>query len=83
MRKITVISDKLAVTRIEKGYTLRSLAKVSDVDHSTINKLENHIQKTTTPTTAKKLCDALGVRFEDIFNVEYHQNEKECCECVE
>lgn len=69
MRKIAVVADNLALTRMKKGYSLRKLSKIAQVDYSTINKLENGKQKTT-PETAKKICDALGVTFEDMFVVE-------------
>ena len=69
MRKIAVVADSLALTRMKKGFSLRKLAEAANVDYSTINKLENGKQKTT-PETAKKLCSALGVSFEEVFIVE-------------
>ena len=69
MRKIAVVADNLALTRMKKGYSLRKLSEAAKVDYSTINKLENGKQKTT-PETAKKICDALGVSFEEMFVVE-------------
>ena len=69
MRKISVIEDNLAMLRIKKGYGLRKLSEISEVNYSTINKIENGKQKTT-PETAQKICVALGVKFEEVFQVQ-------------
>ena len=69
MKKIAVVNDSLERIRIKNGYSLRKLAEISELNYSTINKLENGKQKTT-PETAKKLCDALHVSFEEVFAIE-------------
>lgn len=59
----------LKTSRMKKGLSVRQLAKAAGVNPVTISKIENGISNPT-PATAKKICDAVGMAFDDLFEVE-------------
>ncbi len=62
--------------RIEKGLTIRELAKMSRVSIATISKIENHeIQPTV--STICKLCSALGVTINIMVDCEGYYYDEE------
>lgn len=68
MKIIEVKKKPFQEARLKKGLTQRALANKAGVTQSTIFSLEN--KKTNpTPTTAKKVCEALDVGFDEIFNI--------------
>jgi transcriptional regulator with XRE-family HTH domain len=54
---------------MEKGYSYRSFEKVSNVPYSRISDIANE-KRFATPRTAKKITDALGLEFHDLFFIE-------------
>jgi len=56
-----VIFTKLATVRKRQGYTQRSLAKVSGINHVTIANIESGKTKNVNVQTLGKLCKALGL----------------------
>ncbi len=53
--------------KIKNGYSDRSLANEIGVSNSTISRIEKN--KPISPATAKKVCNALKVNFDDIFQI--------------
>lgn len=51
---------------MEKGFSYRSLAEVAKLSYVSINDIANE-KKRPTPKTAKRICEALDLEFQDIF----------------
>lgn len=60
--------NQLRKTRIKKGMSIRALSKNSGLSTATICKAENG-NAFPMPMTAKKICDALGADFDDLFEI--------------
>jgi transcriptional regulator with XRE-family HTH domain len=58
---------RLKEVREKKQMTTQELAKRSKVSRVTISKIENNRVTETKTSTIKKLADALGVRFDELF----------------
>ena len=58
---------KLIVLRIEAGYTIRELSEKAKVPTATISRAENG--KPLSVKSAKKLCQALNVEFNEVFQI--------------
>jgi putative transcriptional regulator len=58
--------DALIDIRIKKGFSQRELARKTGLSCSFISQIEKK-NRNVSPSTAKKICDALEVDFEDIF----------------
>lgn len=54
--------------RITNGLSIRRLAQITKLNASTIQKIETHKSRPN-PSTALKICKALGVKFDEIFEV--------------
>lgn len=54
---------------IRKGHTRRSLAGVANVGEATVVMIANG-DRNPSPQTAKRICEALEVEFDDIFVIE-------------
>jgi DNA-binding XRE family transcriptional regulator len=68
MNIIEIKKREFQEARLRKGLTQRALASKAGVTQSTVFSIEN--KKTTpTPTTVKKICKALEVNFDEIFNI--------------
>ena len=67
---VTVKTKNNAVqkTRVTKGLSLRKLSEQSGVNYVTISKMENG-KTSPNPSTALKVCNALGVKFEELFEI--------------
>jgi len=65
---IKVKMENLQATRIKNGLSLRALSKVAGLSSATIFKIEKD-GTPPNPSTAKKICDALGVEFGDLFEL--------------
>ncbi|MHC1696005.1 MAG: helix-turn-helix domain-containing protein [Eubacteriales bacterium] len=59
----------ISVKRIEKGFSMRELARQAELNIGTISQIESK-SKATAPKTAKKICDVLGVSFYDLFDIQ-------------
>lgn len=61
--------NQIALMRMKQGLTLRQLGAMADLSASSIAAIEKGVSLPR-PGTAKRLCDALGVAFEDLFSIE-------------
>lgn len=68
MNTIMVKSDAMRRQRITKGLSIRKLAETAKLNAVTIQKIETQNSRPN-PSTAHKICTALGVEFDDIFQI--------------
>lgn len=61
-------SKKLETERIKKGMSISALSMASGLSVSSIWKIENEFSRPS-PSSAKKICNALGVEFDTIFEI--------------
>lgn len=64
--KIICKSKELETIRIKKGFSRGFLATEVGVRTLTISRIEKG-EVSPTPKTAKKICDALNIEFDEIF----------------
>ena len=65
---ITARRTKLKNTMIRRGFTGAGLARTTGISQSYIvNILQG--KRSILPPTAKKICDALGCEFDDVFEI--------------
>lgn len=60
--------NELTITRIKKGLSIRSLARKAGISHCFLSQIENR-QRYPSAKTAAKLCQALEVDFEEVFEI--------------
>ena len=58
------------------GYTGVALSRAAGITPSHISQLINGRRQTVLPTTAKRICDALGCNFDDVFEIRGAENEQ-------
>lgn len=63
---IKVNINAFVQARIKMGYSQRELAKRANLSSALISQIENN-ERNPSPGSAKKICDALSVNFEEIF----------------
>jgi len=68
MSLITVDSQKLIETRVKAGFSQNTLAKKSNTSSALISRLEAN-KANPRPTSAVKICEALGVDFDSLFSI--------------
>ncbi len=68
---VKVDSKKLIQSRIKAGHTQRTLALASGTKPVLISRLEAG-KTNTRPQNAKKICNALGVEFEELFQIQQY-----------
>ena len=66
MSKTTTIAKNIKKYRKEKGLSQDKLARLADVAHATIIKIESGGIQSPTIDTVKKIADALGVSLDDL-----------------
>lgn len=66
--KIICNSKELETIRIKKGYSRHSLSIKSGLSKLAVSRIEKG-EVNPTPKSAKKICDALEVDFDEIFSV--------------
>ncbi|QJD87587.1 helix-turn-helix transcriptional regulator [Cohnella herbarum] len=59
---------------IRKGHTVHSFAVVVGIEEATIEQITNG-KGNPSPQAAKKICDALEVKFDDIFRIGYSKSK--------
>jgi len=66
----TIITKKLTMHRLRviNGLSIRGLAQMAKLNPVTIQKIESHTTRPN-PSTAQKICIALGVKFDEIFEI--------------
>lgn len=60
--------EDFCLTRIKKGFSITGLAKAMKVNPSVAFMVERG--RSVRPATAKKVCDAMRLNFEDLFIIE-------------
>lgn len=68
MNTIVVKSNIMKRQRIIKGLSIRKLAEIAKLNSVTIQKIETKNTRPN-PSTAQKICTALGVGFDEIFEI--------------
>lgn len=66
--KIIVKNDILTKKRIINGLTVNGLAQKANLSFTAINRAENGLS--ISPKTAKEICVALNLDFEDVFEIQ-------------
>ena len=66
MSKTTTIAKNIKKYRKEKGLSQDKLARLADVAHATIIKIESGGIQSPTIDTVQKIAKALGVSLEDL-----------------
>lgn len=68
-RVVTINPDgrSICLTRIQKGLSIRALANKSGLSVAAVSKIEQGATKNIRPLSAKKICSALEVPFDDLF----------------
>lgn len=69
MCTIRVKGNSLTTVRIKKGLSMNEFAKQIDSNAGVISRIEN-CAVNPRPKTAQKICRALGVQFEEIFEID-------------
>ncbi len=71
MKAATVVAkgEEIARARIYKGMSINILAERSGLSVSAIYKIENRGGQTVRPLSAQKICSALDVSFETLFDI--------------
>ena len=68
MVTVVVKDNSLQTTRVRKGLGLRQLGELAGVTYVAVSRIENGLQNPN-PGTAAKICKALGVEFDDLFEI--------------
>ena len=66
MSKITTIAKNIKKYRKERGLSQDKLARLADIAHATIIKIESGGIQSPTIDTVQKIAKALGVGLEDL-----------------
>ena len=66
MSKTTTIAKNIKKYRKEKGLSQDKLARLADISHATIIKIESGGIQSPTIDTVQKIAKALGVGLEDL-----------------
>jgi len=66
MSKITIIAKNIKKYRKEKGLSQDKIARLADVAHATIIKIESGGIQNPTIDTAQKIAKALDIGLEDL-----------------
>lgn len=72
---IKIKENEFKAIRIKKGFSQRGLGRATNLSGALINQIENK-ERNPSPDSAKKICDALGVEFDEIFFTESVCNSK-------
>lgn len=68
MDAIVVKKRAFVERRMKQGLSLKSIAERANVHYATVNRIENG-KTNVNPVTAKAVCDALGVQFDEVFEI--------------
>jgi transcriptional regulator with XRE-family HTH domain len=66
MSKTTIIAKNIKKYRKEKGLSQDKLARLADIAHATIIKIESGGIQSPTIDTVQKIAKALGIGLEDL-----------------
>lgn len=62
-------STSITAARVYAGLSMRQLASKSALNIATISKMESGTCPSVAPQTAKRVCDALGMLFNELFEL--------------
>lgn len=68
LAKIVVKTDRMTEVRIKQGFSYRQLSQITSVNLASLSKIEKGA-RSPTPKNAKLISNALGVDFDDIFEI--------------
>lgn len=68
--------DEFNQTITKVGFSKRAFARECGLTESTLIQISNEKQSPR-PDTAKKICDALRLNFDDVFTIEENKRQKE------
>ena len=66
---IKPMGEVISIERIKQGLSMAALAKRAKISAATVYNLENR-RGSVSPTTAKKVCEAMDKPFEKLFEIE-------------
>lgn len=66
MSRRIMLAENIKRFRKKKGISQDRLAKLADVTHTTLVKIESGANRNPTIKTLKKIADALGVKIDDL-----------------
>lgn len=61
-------SNQVKINRIKKGLSTRAFYNMAGISSATLCKIENY-NTSLLPQTAKKICEALELKFDDLFEI--------------
>ena len=64
-----LLSELLRGTRLEKGYSIRSLARAVGISDTEIARIENGIRKNINLITLVKMCETLDIDFVELLKI--------------
>ena len=68
MCTIKIKGTELTTLRVKKGFSMNDLSKKINCNVGVISRIENDTVSPR-PKTAQKICEALGVEFDEIFEI--------------
>jgi transcriptional regulator with XRE-family HTH domain len=74
-----ISGNRIELARMSRGLTLRELGNMANVTAGSISAIERGVSKPR-PKTAKLLCDALKMDFNELFIVAEVKKELKSCE---
>lgn len=67
---LTKMGERLKAARKEKGYSLRSVGEILDIDYSYLGKVENGKVKNPSLANIERLCKLYGISEASLFGSE-------------
>lgn len=65
-----VNGQSISKARIEQGMSMSKLALKSGLSVASISKIERGTTQSVRPLSAQKICDAMGIPFDNLFTIE-------------
>lgn len=63
-----IIGNRIEITRMRQGLSLQDLGDMVGISKSSVSAIEKG-KSSPRPRTAKLLCDALGMEFDELFTI--------------
>lgn len=68
-------SEDFSRIRVVSGLSLRKMSEKAGISVSAISKIERGVIQAVRPDTAKKICAALDMAFDELFTIETLEKE--------
>lgn len=75
--KAILLGKKIIGLRESKGLSIRKLAKIIEISDTALAKIETGKTTSITVDSGKSIAKALGISFNELFDIELPDNEKE------